>query len=117
MFRAPDAAKLPHLETILGDLPTLPQVAQHLDVSTSTLNRYVRAGVAPRAVMLALYWETRWAFSAAETKAHNDATMQAQHAAALRHHNAKLKNHIARLELDRVQAGGMAANLPVYRVG
>ena len=115
MFRAPDAAKLPHLETILGDLPTLPQVAQHLDVSPSTLNRYIRAGQAPRAVMLALYWETRWSYSAAETAAHNLASRHAQHASTLRDHNARLKRIIAQLENDRGR--DVAANSPFYLVG
>ena len=46
---------------MLADLPaTRHQVAQLLGISTVTLNKYIKADQAPRPIMLALFWETRW---------------------------------------------------------
>lgn len=63
MFRAP--TQLPPLSYLLDDLKTrdLKKIARHLDISESTLRRYIKEEQAPHAVMLALFWETRWGFS------------------------------------------------------
>jgi len=70
MFRTP--RQLPHWETMLGDVPASPShVAKHLGLSARTIARYTAAGQAPRPVVLALFWETRWGISTAETTAEN----------------------------------------------
>ena len=72
MFRAPSHAKLPNVATLLADIPyTSRQVARHLGLSEATIRRYQRLGQAPRPVMLALFWETRWGRSAADCEAAN----------------------------------------------
>ena len=77
MFRSPSMAGLPSLETMLQDLPAnLNQTARHLGISLQTLKKYSKAGQAPRVVLLALFWETRWGRSAANTEAANFATVQ-----------------------------------------
>ncbi len=118
MFRAPRPAGLPHLHHMLDDLPGTPQdAARLLDVSTSTMNRYIRSGGAPRAVMLALFWETRWGRSRADCEAANAATTNAQHASMLRDQNARLHRIITRLELEREHGRHLAANGPVFLLG
>jgi hypothetical protein len=119
MFRSPSFAGLPSFETMLADIPaTAAQVARHLGIKESTLKTYKRTGNAPRAVMLALFWETRWGRSAADVEAANAATTSTAHAARLTEHQARLAGAIWRLEveLDRTQAG-KPANLPIWRWG
>lgn len=84
MFRAPSHAGLPHFSLMLSDLPaTVAQVAKHLDLAPSTLARYRATGQAPRAVMLAMFWETRWGRSAADCEAANWGAIYYQKAAGL----------------------------------
>lgn len=109
---------MPHFLTMLDDLPKNPGlICQHLDISRATLARYVQAESAPRPVMLALFWETRWGRSAADCDAANAATMHAQHAAMLRQQTVRLGGIIARLESERMGHTGIAANVPMFRTG
>jgi hypothetical protein len=110
MFRA---THTPPLSIILDDLLTSDRatIARHLGISLRTLERYIAAGEAPRAVTLALFWETRWGWSIADTGAFNDARFQAQRAAGLERENETLRTRIARLE----GLGGFgSANEPMY---
>lgn len=70
---------LPPLAAMLSDLgnPSAEAIARHLGVSRRTVYRWLLAGKAPRAAMLALFWSTRWGRSAVECRAVNDATLQA----------------------------------------
>ena len=54
-------AGLPGLNFMLADIPANHnQVARHLGVTEQTLKKYIKSEGAPRAIMLALFWETRW---------------------------------------------------------
>lgn len=97
MFRA---THTPPLSYLLDDLLTRDQasIAKHLGVSVSTLKRWIADDNAPRAALLALFYESRWGYSLMETTAHNGA-MYARH--ELRFARAtieRLEAHIARLE-------------------
>lgn len=115
MFRAPSRAGLPAFSTLLADLPASPaHIARHLDLSPATLARYAASEQAPRPVMLALFWESRWGRSAADTDAHNAAAAQFQRAAALERENAALRRRLVQLELEREHSPVWAANTPFY---
>lgn len=120
MFRSPSGAGLPPFDVMLDDVHATPkQIARHLGISEATLAKYRRTGNAPRATMLALFWETRWGRAAADVEAHNAAVVSAGEARALRDHQKRLAGVIWRLEQELASAGqhGGAANLPVWRVG
>lgn len=115
-FRGPYGAQMPHFLTMLDDLPRQPEtLCKHLDISRSTLDRYIKAQGAPRAVMLALFWETRWGVSQINCQAVNDARLHAGYSSMLRQQNAKLHKAIQALETER-SMHGLAANMPTFRV-
>lgn len=118
MFRAPSHAGLPAFSTIVADLPASPaQVARHLDLTKATIARYTATDQAPRAVMLALFWESRWGRSAADCEAANWGAVYYRKAMGLERENAALRRQIAQLEgLLAEQASG-AANTPFFRLG
>lgn len=97
MLRAP--TQTPPLSFLLDDVPARPaQVARHLGLTLRTLERYRAAEQAPRAVMLALFWESRWGVSLADTVAFNGARLALQQVQCLERENAMLRGRIARLE-------------------
>ena len=118
MFRAPSRAGLPPFQFLLSDLPATPaQVARHLDLNPATLARYRAAEQAPRSVMLALFWESRWGRSFSDVDASNAAAAQFQRAASLERENAALRRQIEALEALIAQGTGHAANAPFYVIG
>lgn len=118
MFRSPTAAGLPSLDLLLGDIATDPQrISKHLGLSHSTLKNYIRAGQAPRPVMLSLFWESRWGRSTADTEAANWAAVQYRRAQIAERQNAALLRQIAVLEGELATRGHGAANGPIFLVG
>lgn len=118
MFRSPSTAGLPSFEQLLADLPATPdQVARHLGISPRTLRAYMRAGTAPRPVLLALFWESRWGRSAADTEAANYGAIYYRKAMGLKRQNEALLRQIGVLEGELARAGSGAANGPIWRVG
>jgi len=118
MFRAPSQAGLPPLDFLLSDVPATPaQVARHLGISPATLARYRATEQAPRAVMLALFWESRWGRSAADCEAVNWAAQSHHESQVLRRENAALRRQIESLELQLTQGASHAANAPFYAIG
>lgn len=109
MFRA---THTPPLDLLLDDLLTSDPsaVARHLDVAPRTLARWTEANQAPRPVMLALFYESRWGYSVLETTAHNGEQYARQEVDGLRRENAMLRARIGRLE--RLGSYG-AANAPL----
>lgn len=109
MFRA---THTPPLSVLLDDLLTRDSkaIAKHLDVTTRTLSAWQRTDNAPRAALLALFYETRWGYSLLETTAHNTAMVYRNQVQGLERENAMLRARIARLE--RTGQFG-AANAPV----
>ncbi len=115
MFRAPTQAGLPPLTFMLEDLPARrPAVARHLGITERTLERYATSQQAPRPIMLALFWETRWGRSAADAEAHNRAIVHRQHASSLGRENAALRRRIEQLEQELARADTGAANAPYF---
>jgi len=115
MFRSPSAAGLPGLAVMLADLPANQQeIARHLGITPRTLQRYKETGSAPRAVMLALFWETRWGRSAADCEAANWGAMHYRRAMVAERQSAELRRQLERAEADRSNSGG-AANAPTFR--
>lgn len=94
---------IPPLSTILADIgsPTACDLAALLDVHPRTVQRWLADDAAPRAVLLALFWMTRWGRSQLDAQAHNDA----QHAARLA--------RLAQLDVDRLRK----QNAHLLRVG
>lgn len=123
MFRSPSPAGLPHLLTMLDDIPATPrQICALLGIQPSTLARYKRAGQAPKQVMLALFWETKWGLSAADCAAVRYGDTYRDLAKSYERKNAillmqikLLETEIARLAMD--SSAGHAANGPIFRVG
>lgn len=114
MFRSPSAAGLPGLAVMLADLPANQQeIARHLGITPRTLQRYKETGSAPRAVMLALFWETRWGRSAADCEAANWGAMHYRNAMVERRTNQALRRQIEALRADLAARHG-AANEPIY---
>lgn len=97
MFRA---SHTPQLSMMLDDLFTRDHstIAKHLGVTVPTLRAWIRAGQAPRAAMLALFYETRWGYSLTDAQAFNDAQVERQWRQALQRENGMLRARIARLE-------------------
>lgn len=112
MFRA---THTPPLSYLLDDLLTSDPaaIAAHLGVSTATLARWKKADQAPRAALLALFYESRWGYSLLESTAHNGEACARRHAESLQRENAMLRARIARLE---ALGGFGSANAPVMAI-
>lgn len=116
MPRAPSQAGLPPFLFMLHDYPWgADHLARHLGISSRTMARYVATQQAPRAVMLAMYWESRWGRSAADAEAGTAAQVHRQHAQSLERENAALKRRIEVLEAELVRSDPVAANLPYFK--
>lgn len=114
MFRAPRPASLPGITQLVQSLPATPrQVARHLDLADRTLQRYIATDSAPRAVMLALFWETRWGRETADNEAAVWSTIQYRRAEGLERQVAELRRQIGVLEGAQAE-GWTAANSPIW---
>lgn len=117
MFKAPVPAKLPHLLTILEDLG-LPdkQVALFLDVTPKTVDRWRKSGQAPRPVMLALFWESRWGQSATYCEAVNYGRMQYMQCVSLKLQIKRMQVQLDKLEGLLAESSYSPANAPFFDV-
>jgi len=94
-------AQLPPLHMMVEDLMgdrSPESIGRFLGVSGLTVRRWLKADQAPRAALLALFWETRWGRSALDAQAENLVRSHIGLNNALRNENAALKRRIARLE-------------------
>ena len=113
---------MPALPTLLNDLSRASdkQLSKHLGIQPSTLATYRRQGSAPTPVMHALFWESRWGRSEADTEAANWGAMYYRQAKILEAELQRMAANILLLEreLERASAAGgfMPANLPIFRV-
>ena len=99
---------------MLADIghPTAAELGRFLGVSVRTVRRWLEQGHAPRPVMLALFWLTRWGRSQVECAAVNDAKLMAAQARASESESAR---RLAELELVLRLADFGAANSPIAR--
>jgi hypothetical protein len=97
MFRA---THTPPLSYLLDDIfeRDLNKVAAFLGVTPQTLKRWQATDTAPRAALLALFYESRWGYSLMYTTAHNGEMRYRQLAQSLERTNAALRLRIERLE-------------------
>lgn len=117
MFRSPYNAGMPPLRLMIADIPaSTDKIARHLGITARTLGRYIAADQAPRAVMLGLFWETRWGRSAADCEAANYGAVQAGLAHALKRENTALRHQITRME-TMLSDAAHSANAPFFQVG
>lgn len=113
MLRAP--RRLPALPFLLHDMPTSrANLAAHLGIGLRTLQRYEADGQAPRPVMLAMFWETRWGASQADADLYNNAQVLRHQVAGLTRENAALRRRVRVLESELQQSDRQAANLPFF---
>jgi len=101
---------------MLQDLrTTTAALSEHLEISRRQIQRYQAADAAPRSVLLAMFWETRWGRSTADCEAANWAALHYMRAEAAEHQVKQLRRQIAIMERELVAAGGPAANLPIWQ--
>ena len=64
--RLPTPTQLPPLEIMLDDIgsPTAAELGRALGVTPRAVERWRDAGTAPRPVLLAIFWLTRWGMNA-----------------------------------------------------
>ncbi|MFD2755170.1 hypothetical protein [Comamonas terrae] len=117
MFRAPYPAHLPHFATVLDNVPgTIEQKARLLDITPATLRKYKARGQAPRAIHLALFWESIWGIQTANATATNQAAQYFALAQSLKRKNNELVKQMLTMEKELTKPD-LAANSPIFRIG
>lgn len=118
MFRSPYPAHLPHFSFILDNVPgSIEQKAKLLDITPATLRKYKARGEAPRAIHLALFWESVWGIGTIDVTARNQAATYFALAEALRRENARLVKQILSLEAEISSQKFSAANSSFFKIG
>jgi len=99
LTRFPTQRQTPSLAMLLEDIgnPPARAIARALHVSERTVFRWLRDDEAPRPVLLALFYLTRWGHSWVHTQAHNDAVLYAGLASCREREIAELKRKAAHL--------------------
>lgn len=89
----------PRLSAILEDLgnPRPEKLAAAMGVTLRTVQRWHACDDAPRPVLLALFWLTRFGFETIDCEAHNARQLAIDQAVILRRENAALRREVARL--------------------
>lgn len=89
----------PPLSMMLDDIGSPPPeaLAGAFGVTIATARRWVREDHAPRPVLFALFWLTRWGTSEVDAKAHNDAVMAGSEAIRLRREVESLRSQLQSL--------------------
>lgn len=97
-YLAPRA--LPALSQLLPALghPSPREIARYLDVTERTVFAWKAADRAPKAALLALFWESDYGLSALDAELHNTAMVHKNHAQSLLRELGILQVRIARLE-------------------
>lgn len=113
-MRAP--TQIPPLWLMLEEIPfSYSQIASYLGISARTLERYRNTGNAPRAVQMALFWETKWGRSLANADAMNEAMYMRGLAQSLTDQLAESRKQVVLLE-QALASNSYAANGPIYKV-
>lgn len=95
LYQIPD--QLPSLDVMLHDLgnPHACALAARLGVDERTARRWQKAGNAPRPVLLALFWLTRWGRSALDAEMTNRAAVLTQLSECQSRELSRLRNVIS----------------------
>ena len=90
---------MPPLWLMLDDIgqPSPAELARALGVTERTVSRWLKAGQAPHAAMLALFWITRWGQSVVNADAQNQAVTSAGLARSRMEQIEALKGQLQRL--------------------
>lgn len=90
--------QLPPLSLMLDDIgrPSPASIARALGVSARSVRRWIATDAAPRPILAALFWLTRWGVSQVAADAHNSATLAAGYVRALKDENAALRSDLGR---------------------
>lgn len=104
----------PPLSIVLDGLLTSDHaaIARQLDVSPATFRRWIATDNAPRAAVLALFYESRWGYSLLESTAYNGRMWAEARARSLERENRALRRRIERLEALGSADGFGAASAP-----
>ncbi|WP_426303905.1 helix-turn-helix domain-containing protein [Acidovorax facilis] len=91
---------IPALSQLLPDLgdPSPREIARYLGVSERTVYHWKATDEAPRAALLALFWESSFGRSALDCELHNTAQVYRSLSESLNHEAQKLRTRIAWLE-------------------
>ena len=93
--------QLPPFSMLLDDIPggsNITLVAKHLGHDVESVLLWQQNVNAPRSVLLALFWESRWGMSILDANIYNSSNLAYQTVKSLQRENATLKTRIARLE-------------------
>jgi len=113
-MRAP--TQIPPLWLMLEDIPfSYKQIASYLGISVRTLERYRNADSAPKSVLMALFWETKWGLSLVNSQAVNEAMYMRGLAHSLTDQLDESRKQIELLERT-IASSSYAANSPIYRL-
>lgn len=93
------------------------QLARLLDLKPSTIKKYRREGQCPRAVHLALFWESRWGIASINAVAYNHAAGNYARAEALKRKNSRLVKQILTMEKELARHKTAPANAPIFQIG
>lgn len=91
---------IPALSQIVPALggPSPREISRYLEVTERTVYRWQASDDAPRAALLALFWESSYGLSALNCELHNAAQVHKSHANSLTRELVNLRARIARLE-------------------
>lgn len=97
-YLAPRA--LPALSQIVPALgnPSPREISRYLDVTERTVYRWHATDDAPRAALLALFWESSYGLSALDSELYNTVAVYKNLSESLNHEAQMLRVRIARLE-------------------
>lgn len=109
----------PALSQLLPDLgnPSPREIARFLNVTERTVFAWKAQDKAPKAALLALFWESSYGLSAINAELHNAALVHKQYADALSRESDNLRARIARLEkIGRFDSANAPYITPVFPI-
>ncbi len=114
------------MHPLIKDTPTFPEMldwlpfystkdlAHHLGVTERAVRNWKNAGVAPRPVMLAIYWHTHWGRHHVVQEAHREIAEYHRRAQAAELELDRLRAVVHKLEAQTVW---QSSNGPLYKMG
>lgn len=114
MIQRAKRLQLPTFRQICDDLgdPTSRELGRLLGVHARTVDRWRAHDLAPRAVLLGLFWLTRWGQSELSCDLHNRASTYTAHIESVKRENDALRRELAWV----LSAGDFgSANAPSWR--